>query len=47
MEYQEIANLLESASNEPSKFRTRNQVEINDESRGHILVMILNIKLQC
>ena len=25
--------MLESASNQPSKFRTRNWVEINDESR--------------
>ena len=29
-----IANLLDNASNQPSKFRTRNWVEINDESRG-------------
>ena len=34
MEYQKIANLLDSASNQPSKFRARNWVEINDESRG-------------
>ena len=34
MEYQKIANLLNDASNQPSKFRTRNWVEINDESRG-------------
>ena len=34
MEYQKIANLLDSASNQPSTFRTRNWVEINDESRG-------------
>ena len=34
MESQKIANLLESASNQPSKFRARNWVEINDESRG-------------
>ena len=34
MEYQKIKNLLENASNQPSKFRTRNWVEINDESRG-------------
>ena len=34
MEYQKIANLLDSASNKPSKFRTRNWVEINDEIRG-------------
>ena len=33
MEYQKIANLLESAPNQPSKFRTRNWIEINDESR--------------
>ena len=31
---QQIANLLDDASNQPSKFRTRNWVEINDESRG-------------
>ena len=35
MEYQKIANLLDNnLSNQPSKFRTKNQVEINDESRG-------------
>ena len=35
MEYQKIANLIDGdASNQPSKFRTRNWVEINDESRG-------------
>ena len=35
MEYQKIADLLESTSDNPSKFRTRNWVEINDESRGN------------
>ena len=34
MEYQKIANLIDDTSNQPSKFRTRNCVEINDESRG-------------
>ena len=34
MEYQKIANLIDDASNQPSKFRTRNWVKINDESRG-------------
>ena len=39
MEYQKIAKLFDNevaliASNQPSKFRTRNWVEINDESRG-------------
>ena len=34
MEYQKIVNLIDDISNQPSKFRTRNWVEINDESRG-------------
>ena len=34
MEYQKIINLLDNASNQPSKFRTKNWVEINDKSRG-------------
>ena len=34
MGYQKIANLIDVTSNQPSKFRTRNWVEINDESRG-------------
>ena len=35
MEYQKIANLLDDkTSNEPSKFKTKNSVEINDESKG-------------
>ena len=34
MEYQKIANLLDSASNTPCKSRTRTRVEINDEIRG-------------
>ena len=34
MEYQKIANLIDNTSNQPSKFKTRNWVEINDESRG-------------
>ena len=33
MEYEKIANLLDHASNKTSKFRTKNWVEINDESR--------------
>ena len=48
MEYQKIAHLLDNeTSNEPSRFRTRNWVEINVNQEKHILVMILNLKLQC
>ena len=34
MESQKIANLLDNSSNKPSKIRTRNWVEINDDIRG-------------
>ena len=33
MEYQKMANLLDNVSNQSSKFRTRNWVEINNEAR--------------
>ena len=34
MEYKKITNLIDDQSNQPSKFRTKIWVEINDESRG-------------
>ena len=34
MEYQKIANLLDDASNQLSKFTTKNYIEINDVSTG-------------
>ena len=34
MEYQKIANLLNDTSNKPSKSKTGNWVEINDDIRG-------------
>ena len=34
MEYQKIINLLDNTSNLPSKLKTKNWVEINDESQG-------------
>ena len=34
MKYQKITNLLNTEWNQTSKFRTRNWVDINDESRG-------------
>ena len=34
MEYQKIINLQDNTTNQPSKFRTRNWVKINDEPRG-------------
>ena len=34
MEYQKIMNLLDNTPNQLSKFRTKNWIEINDQSRG-------------
>ena len=34
MDYQKVINLLVNTLNRPSKFRTRNWVEINDNSSG-------------
>ena len=34
MVYQKIINLLDNTTNETTKFRTRNLVEMNDEWKG-------------
>ena len=34
MEYQKIINLLDNTPNLPSKFGTKNRVEVNDNVRG-------------
>ena len=34
MEYQKIISLLANTSNQPTKFRTKNWVEINDDAHG-------------
>ena len=49
MEYQKIENLLDNASNQPTKFRTKNWVETNNESREERTMLIVksNLKLQC
>ena len=36
MEYQKIANLIDGESNQPSKFRIKIWVEINDESTYNV-----------
>ena len=33
MEYQKIENLIDDTPNQPSKFRIKNWVDINEESR--------------
>ena len=43
-----MANLLNDESNQPSKFRTRNWVKINDEARGtYSPNKQINLKHQC
>ena len=34
MEYQKIVNLFDNTSNQLSKFRTKNWIEMNDQPRG-------------
>ena len=34
MEYQKIINLLDNTPSQPTKFRTKNWVEINDDAHG-------------
>ena len=34
MEFQKIRNLLDNLPNQLSKFRTKNWIKINDQSRG-------------
>ena len=34
MKYQKIINLLDNTPNQPSKFKTKSWVEINDDSRA-------------
>ena len=37
MEYQKIVKLLDDTTNQPSKFRTRNWVEITDEQKESMI----------
>ena len=48
MKYQKITNLLDNKPNQPSKFRTKNWVEVNDMHVECITSIVkLNLKLQC
>ena len=48
MEYQKIINLLGNTPNQPTEFRTKHWVEINDDARGSIILIVkLNLKFQC
>ena len=48
MDYQKITNLLDNKQNQPSKFRGKKWVEINDDGRGTYNTNIeKKLKLQC
>ena len=48
MEYQKMINLLDNASNQLPKFRAKNWIEINDQSRGNYNTdRILDVRPQC
>ena len=44
MEYQKIINLFDDATNQSSKFRTENWVEIKDESKGRYDISNIRVK---
>ena len=48
MEYQKIINLVDNTSNQMSKFRAKNWIEINVQSREVIIpVVTLDLRPQC
>ena len=48
MEYQKIINFLDNAINQLSRFRTKNWIEINDQSRECIIATVtLHLRPQC
>ena len=48
MEYQKMINLLNNTPNPLSKFKTRNWIEINDQSKGvYNTNSEIRFKLQC
>ena len=46
MKYQKIINLLNNTPNQPTSYRTKIWVEINDESRGKYNRDNQNLKLK-
>ena len=44
IEYQKIKNSLGDSKNQPSKSRTKNWVEINEESKGRCIISTIRFK---
>ena len=48
MEYQKILNLVDNTPNQPTKFRTKNWFEINNDSRErYSTISQTKFKIQC
>ena len=48
MEYQKIANLIDDASNEPSKFKTKNWVDkMKSQEEDTMLIAKSNFRPRC
>ena len=48
MGYQKIINLLDNTNNQPSKFKTKNWVDLNDDAFEHTAQTIKSkARLQC
>ena len=48
MEHQKITNLLHNTPNQPTTFKTKNWVELNDDVHGTYKPIVKsNLKLQC
>ena len=48
MEYQKIIRLLDNTPNQPTKFRTKKTVEINDDARiTHKSNSQIKLKFEC
>ena len=46
MEYQKTINLLDNTQNQPSEFRTKKWVEIDDDSRMERMARIAELDLR-
>ena len=44
MKYKKIINLLDDTTNQPSKFRTKNWVEMNENQKESMIIVTLDLK---
>ena len=44
MKYKKIIKLLDDTTNQPSKFRTKNWVEMNENQKESMIIVTLDLK---